>query len=64
MNIAYSVNMRSRYGDVPNIRVYHKEIGSDEYIEPMIEVRIDGKPVTNIHINNGGNATGFVKLFR
>lgn len=62
MNIAYSLSMRSRFGKAPHIRVYHKD--GTEYVEPMIEIRMVGNPVTLIKIDNGGAATGFVKLFR
>jgi len=62
MNIAYSVNMQGRFGVVPHVKVYHLQAG--DYIEPLIEIKLDGNPTTNIHIDNGGAATGYVKIFR
>jgi hypothetical protein len=61
LNIAYSTAMKSRFGKVPHVKVYHKD-GTD-YIEPMIDIRLQN-PTTVIKINNGGPATGFVKIFR
>lgn len=64
VNIAYSANMRNRFGSVPHIKVYHQDPDTGEQIEPMIAIKIDGRPTTNIVIDNGGMATGFVKLFK
>jgi len=64
MNIAYSVGMRTRFGNVPHIRVFQKLLGQDEYVEPLISIRLDGNPTNNINIDNGGVASGFIKIFR
>jgi hypothetical protein len=64
MNIAYSVGMRERFGNVPHVKVYQKVLGQDNYVEPMISVRLDGNPTSNINIDNGGLASGFVKIFK
>jgi hypothetical protein len=62
MDIAYSVSMQSRFGVVPHVKVYHLQEG--DYIEPLISISLNGNPTTNIHIDNGGAATGYVKIFR
>lgn len=62
IDIAYSVNMQSRFGDVPHVKVYHLQAG--DYIEPLISISLNGNPTTNIHIDNGGAASGYVKIFR
>ena len=54
--------MQNRFGVVPHVKVYHLQAG--DYIEPLIEIKLDGNPTTNIHIDNGGAATGYVKIFR
>jgi hypothetical protein len=64
MNIAYSVGMRARFGNVPHVRVFQKVLGQDNYVEPLISVRLDGNPTSNINIDNGGLASGFVKIFK
>jgi hypothetical protein len=64
MNIAVSVSMRTRFGNVPHVRVWQKLLGQDEYVEPLISIRLDGNPTNNINIDNGGPASGFVKIFR
>ena len=62
MNIAYSVGMRARFGNVPHIRVW--QLFNGEYVEPMISIRLDGNPTSNINIDNGGPASGFIKIFK
>ena len=62
MNIAYSVSMQNRFGVVPHVKVYH--LVSGDYFEPLIEIKLNGNSTTNIHIDNGGVATGYVKIFR
>ena len=62
MNIAYSVSMRARFGNVPNVRVWQSFDG--QYVEPLISVRLDGNPTSNINIDNGGVASGFIKIFK
>jgi hypothetical protein len=62
MNIAYSVGMRARFGDIPHVKVYQNISG--EYVEPLISIRLDGYPTSNINIDNGGSASGFVKIFK
>jgi hypothetical protein len=64
MNIAYSVGMRGRFGNIPHVKVYQKVAGQDDYVEPLISIRLDGNPTSNINIDNGGLASGFVKIFK
>ena len=62
MNIGYSVGMRTRFGNVPHVKVYQNISG--EYVEPLISITLDGNPTSSINIDNGGPASGFVKIFR
>jgi hypothetical protein len=62
MNIAYSVSMRARFGNVPHVKVYQSISG--QYVEPLISIRLDGNPTSNINIDNGGIASGFIKIFK
>jgi hypothetical protein len=62
VNIAYSVAMRSQYGKVPHVKVWIKD--GSEYIEALLSIRLTGNPTTNIRVDNGGIASGFVKIFR
>ena len=64
MNIAYSVGMRTRFGNVPHVKVFQRVFGQDDYVEPLISIRLDGNPTSNINIDNGGNASGFIKIFK
>lgn len=63
MSITYSVNMREQFGNVPHVRVFHKQ-PDNSYVEPMIPISLDGNPVNTITVNNGGVATGFLKIFK
>lgn len=62
LNIPYSAAMRVAYGNVPTVKVYHKD--GEEYINAFISVGFVGTPTTQINIGNGGVATGFVKITR
>lgn len=63
LNIAYSINMREQFGNIPHVKVYHKQ-PDNSYIEPMVMIGIDGNPANMITVNNGGVATGFLKIFK
>jgi hypothetical protein len=62
LNIAYTLEMRSRHGSIPHVVVYHLDEG--QYIRANIEIKIDGNPATAVRVNNGGAASGFVKIFK
>ncbi len=62
LSISYSINMRERFGNAPHVKVWHLYAG--EYQEPMIEIKLNGVPTSTININNGGPATGFLKIFK
>lgn len=63
--INYTAAMREAFGVIPTVFVYHLDptfYNPDEYIKANVEVKFDGSPATQIKIDNGGNATGYVKI--
>ena len=62
MTIPYSQAMKAKYGKIPSVVVYHFENGS--YTKANIEIAVDGNPTTQIKFDNGGNASGFIKIYK
>jgi hypothetical protein len=60
--IPYTVSLKAKYGNLPSVVVYH--IDNGEYVVANVSATVDGNPATEIRIDNGGAATGFVKIFR
>lgn len=60
LSIPYSPFMINQYGAKPNVQVYYKEGTEYALSNDMSAVRFTG---TSIEIDNGGNASGFVKIF-
>lgn len=73
LTVAYTAAMRSLYGNVPTVVVYHYTEASVP-IQGVLQddheyVRMDGikiafvnYPATEIRIDNGGPASGFLKI--
>lgn len=59
--IPYTTSLREKHGQVPSIEVYHL-IGG-QYIKVHTAPLLDSINPTQITINHGGSATGFIKLY-
>jgi hypothetical protein len=58
--INYTADLKSRFGPVPSIDVYYREI-SGEHVKGEVAVNLD-YPVTRIRIDHGGVSSGYVKI--
>jgi hypothetical protein len=61
--IPYTADMQTKYGTTPRVDVFVYDAVTETYIEnngvPVVQVKFDG---VNINIDNGGLATGQVKI--
>lgn len=60
LTIPYTSGMRTKYGDVPNVEVWILDNG--KYVKPIIQAGFDAYPPTQILLDFGGVAEGFVKI--
>jgi hypothetical protein len=58
--IPYSLGMRNAYGDIPTVMVYHFD--GAELIKAAVRVTFINNPATEIRIDNGGLASGYVRI--
>jgi hypothetical protein len=58
--IPYSTGMRNAYGDIPTVMVYHYD--DTELIKATVRVTFINNPATQIRIDNGGLASGYVRI--
>lgn len=63
INVPYTPAMKTLYGDVPTVEVYIYDIGSGKFIKSLVSVSLDNVPPTNISIDLGGPASGYVKIY-
>lgn len=69
ISISYTDALKTTFGDTPEIEVYHKAhsfpIGTTDlpaYVKVVVQISVDGTPTTTITVNNGGKATGYIKI--
>lgn len=60
--IPYTASLKERFGDIPSVIVYHLVNG--RYEVANVEVSFDAYPANELRVNNGGVATGFIKVFK
>jgi hypothetical protein len=59
-SVNYSAFMVQQYGAEPNVQVYYLQDGEYVLSDDMNQVKFDG---TDIVVDLGGPASGFIKIF-
>lgn len=62
VSIPYTSSMLSLYGSKPTVSVYYETNTGYEAAGVFTRVELQGNPINTIFIDNGGPATGFVKI--
>lgn len=62
VNVAYTPSMLAAYGSRPNVEVYYQVPGGFQAAGIFTRIELEGTPINNIFIDNGGPNTGFVKI--
>lgn len=62
VSIPYTSSMLSMYGLRPTVNVYYQTNTGYEAAGVFTRVELQGNPINTIFIDNGGPATGFVKI--
>lgn len=62
VSIPYTSSMLSLYGSRPTINVYYQTTTGYEAAGVFTRVELQGNPINTIFIDNGGPATGFIKI--
>jgi len=60
LDIPWTAFLLAKYGETPNIQAWIEDGG--ELVAAGIRIALDTLPPTNIHLDFGGNASGFVKI--